>query len=462
MGSFTLETLPAGDNCAVLRVNGEVDVYTAPELRERVVELLADDFVHLIVDLRDVVFLDSTGIGALVGILRRVRAQDGSLMLVTSSERLLNIFEVTGLGNVFDIYPEVEDAIAASEPWQTATKTSNPRSLKRMPFLPHHLLGHSGVEVTELGFGGGPLGGLYTEVARDTAAAALAAAWEGGIRYFDTSPHYGIGQSERWFGDLLRHKPRAEYTLSTKVGRILVPQDADGRMDEAFQVPATHRRVWDFSRDGIVRSVEDSLSRIGVDRIDVLFLHDAEQHFEAALRSGYPALADLRAQGMVGAIGAGMYDPALLTRLVRETDADVLMLAGHYTLLTQDALDDLFPACAERGVSVLAASVFNSGVLATSRPTDSATFDYLPAPPDVLRRAGSIADVCEAYGVTLPQAAMAFPLLHPVVAGIVVGMRSESEVRANLAAFGAEIPARLWSDLRTEGLIDERATPAQR
>ena len=128
MGSFNLETLPAGDNCAVLRVNGEVDVYTAPELRERVVELLADDFVHLIVDLRDVVFLDSTGIGALVGILRRVRAQDGSLMLVTSSERLLNIFEVTGLGNVFDIYPEIEDAIAASEPWQAATKTSNPRS----------------------------------------------------------------------------------------------------------------------------------------------------------------------------------------------------------------------------------------------------------------------------------------------------------------------------------------------
>ncbi|MBV9450938.1 MAG: aldo/keto reductase [Streptosporangiaceae bacterium] len=331
-----------------------------------------------------------------------------------------------------------------------------------MPFLPHHPLGHSGVEVTELGFGGGPLGGLYTAVARDTAAAALAAAWDGGIRYFDTSPHYGIGQSERWSGDLLRHKPRAEYTLSTKVGRILVPQEADGGMDEAFQVPATHRRVWDFSRDGIVRSVEDSLSRIGVDRIDVLFLHDAEQHFEAALRSGYPALADLRAQGMVGAIGAGMYDPVLLTRLVRETDADVLMLAGHYTLLTQDALDDLFPACAERGVSVLAASVFNSGVLATPRPADGATFDYLPAPPDVLRRAGRIADVCEAHGVTLPQAAMAFPLLHPVVAGIVVGMRSESEVRANLAAFGAGIPTGLWSDLRTEGLIDDRAVPAQR
>jgi len=317
-------------------------------------------------------------------------------------------------------------------------------------------LGRTAVEVTEIGCGGGPLGGLFTPLDEDTAAAALAAAWECGIRYFDTSPHYGVGQSERRMGAMLSGQPRAEYTLSTKVGRILVPQDAAGRMDEFFSAPATHRRVWDFSRDGIMRSVEDSLSRMGTDRFDVLFLHDAEEHFDAALRDGYPALAELRAQGTVGAIGAGMYDNALLTRLVRETDPDVVMLASRYTLLNHSSLDDLMPACAERGVSVLAAAVFNSGVLAAPRPPADATFDYFPASPDLLRRVNRIADVCEAHGVTLPQAAIAFPLRHPVVAGVVLGMRSAAEVRSNLASFTAGVPAAVWSDLAAEGLIDER------
>ena len=321
-------------------------------------------------------------------------------------------------------------------------------------------LGRSAVEVTELGFGGGPLGGLFTPLDDDTAAAALAAAWDCGIRYFDTSPHYGIGQSERRIGSFLRGKPRAEFTLSTKVGRLLIPQEAAGRMDESFQVPATHRRVWDFSRDGVLRSFEDSLARLDTDRIDVLFLHDAEDHFEAALRDGYPALAELRAQHAVGAIGAGMYDTAKLTKLVQETDVDVVMLAGRYTLLNHSAVDDLLPACAARGVSVLAVSVFNSGILATPRPAAGATFDYEPAAPELLRRAHRIADVCEAHGVTLPQAAMAFPLLHPVVAGIVIGMRSAEEAQRNAEAFRAEVPAGLWADLRSEGLLDERAAIA--
>jgi D-threo-aldose 1-dehydrogenase len=322
-------------------------------------------------------------------------------------------------------------------------------------------LGRSMVGVTELGFGGGPLGGLFEPLDDATAAGALKAAWEAGIRYYDTSPHYGIGHSERRIGELLRDKPRAEFTLSTKVGRLLVPQDPQGRMDEEFAVPATHRRVWDFSRDGVLRSVEDSLARMGVDRIDVLFLHDAEQHFEAALRDGYPALAELRAQGVVGAIGAGMYDSAKLTRLVRETDADVVMLSGRYTLLNHSALDDLMPACAERGVSVLAASVFNSGLLATERPREGARYDYAPATPYVLERVHRIADVCAAHGVTLPQAAMAFPLLHPAVAGVVAGMRSAEEVRRNVAAFSSPVPAALWSDLREAGLLDERAPTGQ-
>ncbi|GAA2208342.1 aldo/keto reductase [Nonomuraea monospora] len=325
-----------------------------------------------------------------------------------------------------------------------------------------HRLGRTPVRVTELGFGGGPLGGLFEPLDDDTAAGALEAAWDSGIRYFDTSPHYGIGHSERRIGELLRGKPRAEFTLSTKVGRLLVPQDPQGRMDEGFAVPATHRRVWDFSRDGVRRSVEDSLTRMGVDRIDVLYLHDAEEHFEDALRDGYPALAELRAEGTVGAVGAGMYHPGKLARLVRETDADVVMLSGRYTLLDQSALDELLPVCAERGVSILAASIFNSGLLATDRPVEGARYDYAPADAQLLERVNRIADVCEAHGVTVPQAAMAFPLLHPVVAGIVVGMRSEQEVVRNVAAFSGGVPAGLWSDLRGEKLLDERAPLMER
>ncbi|MDT0345118.1 aldo/keto reductase [Streptomyces litchfieldiae] len=319
-------------------------------------------------------------------------------------------------------------------------------------------LGRTEVEVTELGFGGGPLGGLFEVLDDETAAGALAAGWESGIRYFDTSPHYGIGQSERRVGELLREKPRREFTLSTKVGRLLVPQDPAGRTDEAFEVPATHRRAWDFSRDGVLRSVEDSLTRLGVDRIDVLFLHDADadELFEGALKEGFPALAELRAQGVVGAIGAGMWDNVKLTRLVQEADPDVIMLSSGYTLLQQRALNDLLPACAERGVSVLAASVFNSGLLATPRPVAGAHFDYAPAAPELVARAHRIADVCEAHGVTLPQAAMAFPLRHPAVAGIVVGMRTAGEVRGNVEAFGVGVPAGLWDDLVAEGLLDPR------
>ncbi|PGH46728.1 aldo/keto reductase [Streptomyces sp. Ru87] len=322
-------------------------------------------------------------------------------------------------------------------------------------------LGRSAVEVTELGFGGGSIGGLYAPLDDATAAGALAAAWDAGIRYFDTAPHYGIGHSERRTGGLLRGKRREEFTLSTKVGRLLVEQDPAGRTDESFEVPATHRRVWDFTRDGVLRSVEDSLDRMGLDRVDVLFLHDAENHFEEALREGFPALAELRAQGVVGAVGAGMNHTAELARLVRETDADVVMLAGRYTLLEHgDPLDDLLPACVERGVSVLAASVFNSGLLAAERPAEGARYDYAPAPDGLLRRAHRLADVCESHGVTLPQTAMAFPLRHPAVAGVVLGMRTAEEVRRNVAAFDTALPGGLWDDLRGEGLLDERAPAA--
>ena len=328
--------------------------------------------------------------------------------------------------------------------------------MKRGELMKTNRLQRSMVDVTELGLGGGPLGGLFQPVEDDAAAATLAAAWDSGIRYFDTAPHYGIGLSERLFGEFLRQQPRDAFTLSTKVGRLLVEQDPAGRTDEAFQVPATHRRVWDFSRDGVRRSLEESLLRMGLERVDVLYLHDAGEHFEAALKDGYPALAELRAEGVVRAIGAGMENADLLTTLVREADVDVLMLPGRYTLLDQSALDQLLPACEERGVSIIAAAVFHSGVLAQVRPVDGAMFGYQTASAAVLERANRIADICAAHGVTLPQAAMAFPLTHPSVAGVVVGMRSAEEVRQNVESFATAVPAQLWSDLCAEGLLDER------
>ncbi|KIH96721.1 aldo/keto reductase [Streptomonospora alba] len=318
-------------------------------------------------------------------------------------------------------------------------------------------LGSSDVEVTELGFGGGPLGGLFAPLDDAAADDALQAAWQAGIRYFDTAPHYGIGHSERRMGSLPARHPRSGFTVSTKVGRLLVPQPDQGRTDAHFQVPATHRRVWDFSRAGIRQSLEDSLRRMGLDRVDVLYLHDAENHFEQALGQGYPALAELRDEGLVGAIGAGMHDTALLRRLVCETDVDAVMVAGRHTLLDHTALEDLLPACSRRGVSVLAAAVFNSGLLARDSPAAEATYDYAPAQAGVRERARRIGEVCAAHGVSLPQAAMAFPLRHPAVAGVVVGMRSAAEVRADAAAFDTPVPEELWADLHAAGLIDGRA-----
>jgi D-threo-aldose 1-dehydrogenase len=321
-------------------------------------------------------------------------------------------------------------------------------------------IGRTGLTVTEAALGGGPIGGLFRAVSSEDAQAALAAAWDGGIRYFDVAPHYGIGRAEREFGAFLRGRPRDEYVLSTKVGRLLVPQERDGSdLENGFDVPATHRRVWDFTRDGVRRSLEDSLERLGLDRVDILLLHDIEEHVEDAFRDGYPALAELRDEGVVRAIGAGVGDAGLLARLVRETDVDVVLLAGRLTLLDQSGFDELLPLCAERGVSVLAAAPFNSGVLASARPGDDATFDYGRVSEEVLGRARRIAEICERHGVSLPTAAMALPLLQPTVAAVVLGMRSADEVRQNLDLRSRPVPHELWTDLRDAGLLDARAVP---
>ena len=318
-------------------------------------------------------------------------------------------------------------------------------------------LGHSGVRVTALGFGGAPIGNLYRAVDEETAAGAVGAAWRAGVRFFDTAPHYGLGLSERRLGRALAGRPRDGYVVSTKVGRVLVPQADAGGDTEGFDVPASHRRVWDFSADGVRRSLAASLQRLELDRVDVALLHDPDDHWRQAVEAAYPALHELRAAGAVGAIGAGMNQWRMLADLVLRTDLDVVLLAGRYTLLDQSALDVLLPLCEQRGVSVIAAGVFNSGLLATADPSAGATYDYLPGPPPMVERARRIAAVCGRHGVTLPQAALAFPTGHPAVAGVLVGMRSPAEVASNLALAGRPVPVELWAELVAEGLLRPEA-----
>ncbi|GGS57907.1 oxidoreductase [Planobispora rosea] len=309
------------------------------------------------------------------------------------------------------------------------------------------------MDLSRYGFGAAPIGNLFTAVDDATARAAVDAAYDAGIRLFDTAPHYGLGLSERRLGAALAGRPRDSYTLSTKVGRLLVPstRGSAARDDEGFDVPADLRRVRDYSREGVRRSLEESLERLGLDRVDIALIHDPDDHWEQAVSEAYPALAELRAQGVVTAIGAGMNQWEMLARFVRETDLDVVMLAGRHTLLDQSGARELLPLCRERGVRVLAAGVFNSGLLATHEP--SGTYDYAPAPGSLLARAREIAAVCERHGVTLPQAALAFPLRHPAVASVVAGARSAAEVTRNAALAARPVPGELWSDLAAEGLI---------
>jgi D-threo-aldose 1-dehydrogenase len=308
--------------------------------------------------------------------------------------------------------------------------------------------------LSELSLGCAQLGNLYREVSDADARATVDVAWELGMRYFDTAPHYGLGLSERRVGTALRQRPRHDYVLSTKVGRLLEPRPRiEGLDDEGYAVAATHRRVFDFSRDGIRRSLTESLERLGLGRVDVVYLHDPDRHVDEVLHTGFAALAELRAEGVVGAIGAGMNDATVLARLVRETDMDVVMLAGRYTLLEQESLDDLLPVCDERSVGVVAAGVFNSGLLGRPDPGLDAKYNYDAAPPRLVERARAIAEICTRHATTLPAAAIAFPLAHPAVVSVCVGSRSASQVERNVALHAEAIPADLWSELKAVGLL---------
>lgn len=310
------------------------------------------------------------------------------------------------------------------------------------------VLGRSGVPVTRLGFGAAALGGLFRPVTAAGAEDAVTAAWEAGIRYFDTAPHYGAGLSEQRLGAALRGCPRDAFTVSTKVGRLL--GEPGGGATEFTGAPE-RVRIRDYSRDGVLRSLEASLGRLGLDRVDVVYVHDPDEHWEQAAGEAFPALAQLRAEGVVRAVGAAMNQTAILARFVAETDLDVVLCAGRCSLLDGGAQRELFPLCRREGVAAVAAGVFNSGVLADPRP--GAPYEYAAAPRAVLTRARRIAAVCGRYGVPLAAAALAWAGRDPAVASVLVGMRSATEVAEDVALAGVAVPPELWRDLGAAGLL---------
>ncbi|WP_317231066.1 aldo/keto reductase [Clavibacter sp. MX14-G9D] len=315
----------------------------------------------------------------------------------------------------------------------------------------------SRIDLPELGLGTAPLGNLYRSRTDDEAREAVRAAWDAGIRYFDTAPHYGLGLAERRLGEALREHPRDEHVVSTKVGRVLEPVDApEGRRDDdLFDVPGDHVRRWDFSADGVRRSLDDSLARLGLDRVDVLLIHDPDEHLDQAVREAVPALVRLRDEGVVRAIGVGSGTPRSLGALIGTGALDLAMVAGRYTLLDQSALHEVLPAAEEHGTRVIAVSVFNSGVTASDSPVDDATYEYGPASEQVLARARRIAEICAGYGVELPQAAIRFPLRHPAVTTVALGMATADEVREGTARAARPVPDELWAELTAEGIIPE-------
>jgi D-threo-aldose 1-dehydrogenase len=326
--------------------------------------------------------------------------------------------------------------------------------------------GRAGLTVGPIGYGVAALGNLYRALPGDVWPGCVPAAWSAGVRYFDVAPHYGLGLAEERLGVSLRTLPRDEYVLSTKVGRLLEP-NADYRAGDTdignlFDVPSTRRRRLDFSRDGVLRSVEDSLTRLGLDRIDVLFVHDPDGHEREALDGAFPALEELRSQGVIKSYGAGMNQSAMLTRFVQQTDLDIVMCAGRYTLLDQAAERDLLPVAAARGVSVAVAAVFNSGILATERPRAGTTYDYGQAPSELIARTERIADIAAGYGATVPQLAVQFPLRHPAVSTVVLGADSPEQITRNAGLADVPVSDDLWREFEDAGLIAGLPAEGQR
>jgi D-threo-aldose 1-dehydrogenase len=292
--------------------------------------------------------------------------------------------------------------------------------------------------------------------------ATLTRAWERGIRYFDTAPHYGLGLSERRMGAVLAERPRADFIISTKVGRLIEPNaHPRERDDDGFDVPGDLTRRWDFSLDGVRRSLEDSLERLGLESVDILFAHDPDQFRPGAAAEGLAALHRLKDEGLVGAVGIGTNSVEGLREFFDGGLLDVVMLANRYSLLDQTGLESVLEPAAKAGAAVIPVGIFGTGLLSTSRLDPSATYDYRPADREVLQRADRIRSICHDHGVELPDAALAFPLQHPAVAAVAVGMRSPEEVDIDVRRLGVEVPGALWVDLVAEGLIPARSIPDQ-
>ncbi|MGA3218178.1 MAG: aldo/keto reductase [Acidimicrobiales bacterium] len=305
--------------------------------------------------------------------------------------------------------------------------------------------------VTRFVLGCSPIGGLYAPVEEAEAVATLAEAWSQGVRAFDTAPLYGVGLSEERLGKFIATHPRHEIVVSTKVGRLLAdPLDGVGGTPGYFGTPP-RVTVVDYSRDGARRSIEESCARLGVDRVDIALVHDPIEDLEQALDESYPALEEMRAEGVVGAIGVGTLDLGALERFCLETDIDCIMVAARYSLLDGSAAERLFPMCMERSIAVLAAGIYNSGVLADPRP--GATFNYQPVPPELLERVLLIRQVCQRYGVPLAHAAVQYVLGHPAVTAVVIGARSPREVQENALYVRSPAPSDLFAELAAEGLI---------
>jgi D-threo-aldose 1-dehydrogenase len=313
------------------------------------------------------------------------------------------------------------------------------------------------LSVPRFGYGAANIGNLYRALTDEDAWAILEAAWSAGTRYFDTAPHYGLGLSEQRLGAFLATKPRDEFVLSTKVGRLLEPVANDSGaldLDHDFAVPADFARTWDFSADGIRRSLDSSLQRLGMDRVDILFLHDPEKHdLDAADQQAYPALIGLREEGLVSAVGVGSMSIPALHRAASNPDLDVLMVAGRLSLAEQPALEHVVPIAAQHGTSIVAAGVFNSGLLASNRPDAGARYEYGEVPEALLTRVRAIAAICDEFEVELPTAALQYPLRIPAVGHVIVGGSRPEQVAQNAARMSTPVPDALWSRLRTEGLI---------
>lgn len=335
--------------------------------------------------------------------------------------------------------------------------------------LKRRKIGATNLEVTELGLGGAPMGGFRATISDAEAAMLTDAAYEGGVRYFDTSPFYGYGRSELRMGAALRQRPRGEYVLSTKIGRVMHAMAPGERPPAGFRengLPG-FAPTFDYSYDGVMRSLEHSYLRLGLARIDIALIHDVdfwtirdraalEERFKTVMDSGFKALDELRKAGVVGAIGVGINESDTSLRFIQAGQFDCMLLAGRYTLLEQGGLEAFLPECVKRNVSVILGGPYNSGIL-TGGVKPGATHDYVAAPPSLIEKAQRIEAVCQRHGVDLGAAAMQFPLFHPAVCSVIPGALSVAEVKQNIARLSAKIPIELWSELKREKLLDPNA-----